>query len=72
MGKPTTRKKHKNGGEERARKPASGFAVFEVDFPTKEPRGAALARFATRAEAEAFVKGLNFHDPRTLYAIEAG
>ncbi len=68
----TTRRKGKNGGEEHSKKPASGFSVFEAEYPSREPRGDALAKFATKLEAEAFVKGLNFHDPKTIYVIHPG
>jgi hypothetical protein len=69
MARFTTRKRGRNGGDDRSKKPASGFAVFEAEYPSNEPRGDALASFATRAEADAFVKGLNFHDPKTIYVI---
>jgi len=69
MAKPTTRKRRANGGDH-PKKPAPGFSVYEIDYDTRSPRGEALARFATRAEADAFVKGLNFHDPKTVYAIK--
>jgi hypothetical protein len=35
------------------------------------PRGEALARIGTRPEADAFVKGLNFHDPKTVYVVQS-
>ena len=69
MARPTTRKRKQNGGDEPRRK-TGGWAVFEADYATQSPRGDALARFATRAEAEAFMKGLNYHDPKTVYVIQ--
>ncbi len=68
MARPTTGKRKQNGGDEPRRK--AGWGVFEADYATQSPRGDALARFGTRAEAEAFMKGLNYHDPKTVYVIQ--
>jgi hypothetical protein len=43
--------------------------VYEVNASTNAPHGGPIATFATHAEAQAFVQGIRFHDPRTTYAV---
>ncbi|MBI3726411.1 hypothetical protein HY251_21000 [bacterium] len=43
--------------------------VYEINDYTNAPIGKPLASFATHPEAEAFVRGIQFHDPKTRYGV---
>ena len=53
----------------RKKKDLLAWDVYEINDYTNAPIGKPLASFVTHSEAQAFVRGIQFHDPKTRYSV---